>query len=1568
MMSGMDRDNRADTPPRWTSSKLMIDPVLAKGLYKVYRYDGWRFNIPVQDLPVGLLPVDSVRDPRVRRLWSRWNRTELLVAKFKVDDWYVGPVPPREVTFWGLNDNVGEAFLTSMCRPYGSTEQVEVFYHPHHKRHLGVARVVFDTARGARDAARELHQTSVMGNIIRVEVDPKGETRTQYLQLLLGGLHPPRSLPAGSSQLALQSLLHRLQGEAPQHQGDASQRRSDDPSPSIATPLSLDTAYSSIYQDTPHSSGLTPHCLGTPPTPCFSATPQSQDSCYSSLQATPVLQAEPPPHGVHRPSARELHPHKPPRHHQTSQSQPDSAHSSRQGAWPWAHETCSDHSCDQEVPGPPAGGRQDSISTPSIDPSTASPPPRDLAWRAESSLSGAPSGPQPQGQSLDSRIQSLLVSGQSSLRGEDDQPQDSPASPCPPLGDTRPACLIEDDEDETAQAVLVLTRQIQTQTPPADDFIHAERFPEPEAELSPPTATRQPDHTGVSSLQEEPANEDPHQSRNQPGALTPSPLPPPSFPPLGGAVHLLTSSTPPPIRPQAPPPATPFSFPIGRFPPAIPPVPPRLPNGTIPIPPPGWTPPTGWTPPLGWTPPPGRTPPPRWTTPPGWTPPPGHRVPIPPPPTFVQPPPAVPPPVPPPAHLYPPPVRPDERSPFPRPPWPAPPFNPLMPPPAPLPLGGDPHQVMVDRVLEAIRDQLKAAVRKDVARRVIEGTAFRVFEAWWDRQEQRAKVSPPGAPPVRRGPDGSVPFQEHVSPVRRSSVEKRSVPHKKPPLPSFRVKRKRAGDPALATEEEKGPRSPDEGSGRSWRVPPTGASLSDGLSLALDETQAQDRPASDRHRRRHARPQELDSDDEDAAPLVLCDGDAGDQSSDEEEGRPQDEGVVSPAAGDELRRFGESDSSSSVGGASSSPWDSSDSLDLSVSDSLEDSSYSDMEEGGEDQRRGRCTMTSSDEEVMEPPVTPTTPGGQLDLQDWLVLFPREELEETTSCQEDRLLDRLRFPSPPGPPVEPQLGVAVGGPGWVVDSEETPGSLRPVTPTGCLVDSDPDLLVRPASLAVEVEQPQTPGRGIMAELDSEDSADEDLSSSPLSAELVLGPSDPPVLSDQDRPTTPGREDQSGWPEFSSGRAPATPGRDSMSAGGQISPPPGPYPPTNPYALAPKTPGRDLILPHRHPGRRTTQRTLLWDSLGGSPVSGSSWSPSESSDSADGRGSWIVSGRRVKPLQGLENMLGLLDKENRSETRCLRRKQLRRRKMRWRQSWRSSRSPHRYRRRSVCEERRVLHRFWREGLDEEDGRILQFMYDRLQECDHGFRCIRNIRWTPHPLIKAPVEDQRSGLPHHRSGSARSEGFYRISQREKQTYVNHTKPAADLPTAAAQGTSAPAQQTTSLRSGSDFRSDQRRLRSSFSCDSDLVKFNQLKFRKKRIRFSRSLIHEWGLFALEPIAADEMVIEYVGQTVRQVVADMRERRYEEAGIGSSYLFRVDQDAIIDATKCGNLSRFINHSCSPNCYAKVITVESQKKIVIYSRQPIGVNEEITYDYKFPIEDTKIPCLCGAPACRGTLN
>ncbi|KAK1305514.1 Histone-lysine N-methyltransferase ATX2 [Acorus calamus] len=152
------------------------------------------------------------------------------------------------------------------------------------------------------------------------------------------------------------------------------------------------------------------------------------------------------------------------------------------------------------------------------------------------------------------------------------------------------------------------------------------------------------------------------------------------------------------------------------------------------------------------------------------------------------------------------------------------------------------------------------------------------------------------------------------------------------------------------------------------------------------------------------------------------------------------------------------------------------------------------------------------------------------------------------------------------------------------------------------------------------------------------------------------------------------------------------------------------------------------------------------------------------------------------------------------------------------------------------------------------------------------------------------------------------------------------------------------------------------------DLIKVAQLKARKKRLRFQRSKIHDWGLVALEPIEAEDFVIEYVGELIRRRISDIREHQYEKMGIGSSYLFRLDDDYVVDATKRGGIARFINHSCEPNCYTKIITVDGQKKIFIYSKRQIRAGEEITYNYKFPLEEQKIPCNCGSKRCRGSMN
>ncbi|XP_074605306.1 SET domain containing 1 isoform X2 [Brevipalpus obovatus] len=296
------------------------------------------------------------------------------------------------------------------------------------------------------------------------------------------------------------------------------------------------------------------------------------------------------------------------------------------------------------------------------------------------------------------------------------------------------------------------------------------------------------------------------------------------------------------------------------------------------------------------------------------------------------------------------------------------------------------------------------------------------------------------------------------------------------------------------------------------------------------------------------------------------------------------------------------------------------------------------------------------------------------------------------------------------------------------------------------------------------------------------------------------------------------------------------------------------------------------------------------------------------------------------------------------------------------------------RTTEEEMKILYDISCNGIDEEDIKYLKRSYDAMlqDESYSNHWWLSDTSWcnhpptiTPSPRKKRKVNDDQTRV--HVSGCARTEGYYKMTTSEKMkfSYLTSTTSVADE----SSSKRLRARMPTTQQSTREARSNQRRLLASVDAAwSDLIKFNQLQFRKKQLKFARSRIHDWGLFALEPIAADEMVIEYVGQMIRPVIADIREKKYNEMGIGSSYLFRVDYETIIDATKCGNLARFINHSCNPNCYAKVITVEGHKKIVIYSKQPIGIDEEITYDYKFPIEDEKIPCLCGAPQCRGFLN
>ncbi|KAL4423406.1 hypothetical protein ABPG77_009984 [Micractinium sp. CCAP 211/92] len=138
------------------------------------------------------------------------------------------------------------------------------------------------------------------------------------------------------------------------------------------------------------------------------------------------------------------------------------------------------------------------------------------------------------------------------------------------------------------------------------------------------------------------------------------------------------------------------------------------------------------------------------------------------------------------------------------------------------------------------------------------------------------------------------------------------------------------------------------------------------------------------------------------------------------------------------------------------------------------------------------------------------------------------------------------------------------------------------------------------------------------------------------------------------------------------------------------------------------------------------------------------------------------------------------------------------------------------------------------------------------------------------------------------------------------------------------------------------------------------------------RSPLHGWGMFAGEPIRRDSFVIEYVGEVVPNAVADRREAQYEAEGLGSMYLFRLDSQRVVDATKAGNCARFINHSCEPNCYTAILVdVRSgERSIGIFAKRDIAAAEELTYHYLVEEEPDgePMPCHCGARACTGRMN
>ncbi len=148
------------------------------------------------------------------------------------------------------------------------------------------------------------------------------------------------------------------------------------------------------------------------------------------------------------------------------------------------------------------------------------------------------------------------------------------------------------------------------------------------------------------------------------------------------------------------------------------------------------------------------------------------------------------------------------------------------------------------------------------------------------------------------------------------------------------------------------------------------------------------------------------------------------------------------------------------------------------------------------------------------------------------------------------------------------------------------------------------------------------------------------------------------------------------------------------------------------------------------------------------------------------------------------------------------------------------------------------------------------------------------------------------------------------------------------------------------------------------------------RKIERRKSDIHGNGVFATEAIAKGEQVIRYKGFLRSHADVDNQYGGLEENG--HTFLFTLNDEYVIDANVEGNIGRWINHSCAPNCEAVLYKDEKGRKhkdkIYIEAIRDIAAGEELSYNYGIVLDEPHTPalkklwgCRCGNENCTGTL-
>ncbi|KAK4099045.1 methyltransferase-like protein [Parathielavia hyrcaniae] len=129
------------------------------------------------------------------------------------------------------------------------------------------------------------------------------------------------------------------------------------------------------------------------------------------------------------------------------------------------------------------------------------------------------------------------------------------------------------------------------------------------------------------------------------------------------------------------------------------------------------------------------------------------------------------------------------------------------------------------------------------------------------------------------------------------------------------------------------------------------------------------------------------------------------------------------------------------------------------------------------------------------------------------------------------------------------------------------------------------------------------------------------------------------------------------------------------------------------------------------------------------------------------------------------------------------------------------------------------------------------------------------------------------------------------------------------------------------------------------------------------------YGLRTDADLQANDFVFEYIGEVINEATFRTRMMKYDKEGIKHFYFMSLTKSEFVDATKKGNLGRFCNHSCNPNCYVDKWVVGEKLRMGIFASRAIRAGEELVFNYNVDRYGADPqPCYCGESNCVGFIG